>query len=80
MSPASSTGWTAASAGGSAKIGHPPPASTDGHPITSRSSARTRLAAGASQPSPFGEFTVYVVPIAVAVVVVMVLVVLLLNR
>ena len=35
---------------------------------------------GASQSSPFGEFTVYVVPIAVAVVVVMVLVVLLLNR
>lgn len=35
---------------------------------------------GAGQSSPFGEFTVYVVPIAVAVVVVMVLVVLLLNR
>jgi hypothetical protein len=35
---------------------------------------------GASQPSPFGELTGYVVPIAVAVVVVMVLVVLLLNR
>jgi hypothetical protein len=35
---------------------------------------------GASQPSPFGELTGYVVPIAVAVVIVMVLVVLLLNR
>jgi hypothetical protein len=36
--------------------------------------------AGSNQQSPFGELSVYVVPIAVAVVVVMVLVVLLLNR
>ena len=33
-----------------------------------------------SEPNPFGELSVYVVPIAVAVVIVMVLVVLLLNR
>ncbi|HEY4458476.1 MAG TPA: hypothetical protein VGN81_29460 [Pseudonocardiaceae bacterium] len=45
-----------------------------------RPSAPNQRPSGASQPSPFGELTSYVVPIAVAVVVVMVLVVLLLNR
>lgn len=44
------------------------------------SPAPGRRPSGASQPSPFGELTGYVVPIAVAVVIVMVLVVLLLNR
>ena len=45
----SSAGWTASSAGGSAKISQPPPASTDWRPSTSAKNARAASASGANR-------------------------------
>jgi hypothetical protein len=49
--PPSPAGWTAISAGGSAKIGQPPPASTDRVPSTLASPARLLAAATATLPA-----------------------------